>query len=546
VSSGWSAPVNGPLAPAPDWVRHNASRYPDLPALEVAETGAVTTWTALDRTVGLLAGHLRGYSGVTAGDRVAVLAENDVRFLTLQFACMRIGAVLVPLNWRLSALELRLLCSDAAPALVCHDETWAAAARDLAAACGAGVFGWDGNGPADDLALARMIDPVPDCTDRTLDMPTHILYTSGTTGLPKGAVATGSTLAWHTLNILIVDDVRGPGDKLLACLPLFHAGGLNTITNPMLMSGGCVIIMRRFEPNAVLRALADPAMAITHFVAVPTVMQTLLDHPDFRSVRFDALRNVQVGGGTVSDEMVDAWRTKGVDLQNHYGGTEMGPVIAAVPRSSVHRKRGSCGLPVMNTRVRIVGEHGEDVPVGDVGEVWLSGPSMSASYWRRDRAADDSFAGDWLRTGDAARRDDDGFLYLVDRYKEMYKSGGENVFPAEVEAVLREHARIHDVAVIGVPDPRWGEVGLAIVVTRDGAPITRAELAEVCTGKLAKFKHPHHSVTIDELPRNALGKVSRVELRDRYGNLPTEPTSSPPGGAEDPGLLRARTRQRDR
>jgi fatty-acyl-CoA synthase len=440
-----------------------------------------------------------------------------VWIFVLQFAAMRLGAVLVPLNWRLSPGELATLGADCSPALVVHDGTWAERARELGEKLGARTLGFGAPQDAADL-LASIPDarPVRGDGGRNLTDPTHILYTSGTTGVPKGVVITAENLAWQTLNVAEIDMVNGPGDRLLLPLPLFHAGGLNTLANPILMSGGCVSVLARFDAAQCLELLSDRDRGYTHFGSVPTMYQLMTELPAFAAAQFPAARHFQIAGGVATHWLLDAWSAKGIDLQTHYGGTEMGPAIAAMPKSWARAKAGSCGFPVRHTRLRLVSPEGVDVSVGEIGEVWISGPSVSPGYFQNPTATDASFEGEWFRTGDAGRLDQDGFLYLVDRYKDMYKSGGENVFPAEVERTLLEHPDIAEIVVIGVPDPKWGETGVALVVTRNDAVVTRDDVAAYCDGRLARYKIPSVVRTVDTLPRNATGKVVKTEIKAWY------------------------------
>jgi fatty-acyl-CoA synthase len=508
------------MTSAVDWVDYNARRYGVADALEDADTGAVTSWLELESRVAATVGVLRDRFAVHPGDRICVLADNSVWVFVLQFAAMRLGAVFVPLNWRLSLSELATLGADCSPVLIAHDVLWAERARELGAKIGARTVGFgapDGPADLDDLdALISDAVPVRDEGVRALSDPTHILYTSGTTGVPKGVVITAENLAWQTLNVAEVDVITGPGDRLLLPLPLFHAGGLNTLANPILMSGGCVSVLARFDPAQCLELLSDSARGYTHFGAVPTMYQLMTDLPAFATAQFTTARHFQIAGGVAGHWLLDAWTAKGIDLQTHYGGTEMGPAIAAMPRSSARAKAGSCGFPVRHTRLRLVSPEGGDVGVGEIGEIWISGPSVSPGYFENAAATAASFEGEWFRTGDAGRLDDDGFLFLVDRYKDMYKSGGENVFPAEVERTLLEHPDIAEIVVIGVPDPKWGETGVALIVTRNGAVVTRDDVAAYCDGQLARFKIPSVVRTVDALPRNVTGKVVKSEIKAWY------------------------------
>lgn len=503
-----------------DWVTYQARRVPDAPALESVDTGAVTTWRHLEERVARLADVLLRRCGVARGDRVALLSENDPRAFELQFACMRIGALLAPLNWRLAGPELEWLLHDAAPSLLVHDGAWQETAVKVAGSVGIPTMGWEcSDTPLDYEAALERAEPVRAMLHSTLETPTHILYTSGTTGRPKGALCTWSTLIWQTMNIMQVDVIGGVGSKQFNPLPLFHAGGLNVLANPLLLNGGCVAVSRRFDPELSLEVLGDPRRGITHFSGVPTIYQMMTELPGFGSADFSSLRHAQVAGGWAPASLPELLAEKGVTLQPHYGGTETGPAITAMPVAHAARKPGSTGQVVPYSQVRLVGQDGIDVPAGDVGEVWVSGPSITPGYWGRDRRTDDSFVGDWFRTGDAARVDEDGFYYLVDRLKDMYKSGGENVFPAEVERVLEQHPDVAEVAVIGVYDEKWGEVGRSIVVPRHGRSITLEELVAHCDPYLARYKIPKSIVVVDALPRNTTGKVDKRELRITYGTL---------------------------
>jgi fatty-acyl-CoA synthase len=519
---------------AVDWVAANAARYLHADALEDADTGRRISWQQLENEVARTAGALAANFGIAAGARVAVLADNDVRFFVLQFATMRLGAIMVPLNWRLSLAELTILCKDCAPTLLVHDATHRESALAITAQLGVPGVEWGDEGQFDEFV--RDAAALPDPALRTLTDPTHILYTSGTTGLPKGALVTAETLTWQTFNISDVDAVRGPGNRLLCPLPLFHAGGLNTLANPILIAGGCVSVLTRFDPAQCLELLGDPARGITHFGSVPTMYQMMSDLPAFGTADFSAIKHLQVAGGIASRSLLDTWAARGVHLQVHYGGTEMGPAITAMPREWVNAKVGSCGYPVPHTRVRIVTPEGTDAAVEEVGEVWIQGRSVTPGYFENPAATEASFVDGWFCTGDAARRDAEGFLYLVDRYKDMYKSGGENVFPAEVERILLEHPSIAEVTVIGVPDDKWGEVGVAVVVLRSGGVggggvggggigggIDTDEVARFCGDRLARYKLPKQVVVVGELPRNATGKIVKADLRNQYLSGALEP-----------------------
>ncbi len=504
---------------AHDWVAYSAAHRPDAPALRRAEDGSTTTWAELDDRVACAAGALRAL-GVGVGDRIALIAENDPRVFEIQFAAMRLGALFIPLNWRLTVHELAEIGRDANPLVLVHDDVWAEVA--VAVADQAGIprrLAWTVDAADDDefaTALAAST-PVPPRKDATHADPTHILYTSGTTGRPKGALCTHGTLVWQALNSAHTTGFSEPGCHHLNQMPLFHAGGLNVMANPILYFGGMVTTMRRFDPAAVLAAFVDTTPPVTHFAAIPLMYDAIAAQPGFAEASLSHLRRLVVAGAIGAPELFRTWSARGRALQPQYGGTEMGPMAFALDHEDRHQDKaeaGSAGMGAMHTEIRLVDSEGQDVPPGEVGEIWLRGPSVTVGYWGKSR--DDFFTDDWFRTGDAARRDADGYYYLAGRTKEMYKSGGENVYPAEVENVLSLHPAVADLAVVGVPDETWDEVGLAVVVAVAGTEPTLEDLVAFAGDRLARFKLPKRLVVVPELPRNVTGKVNRDALREQY------------------------------
>ena len=504
---------------ATDWVDHNARRYPDLPALESVDTGSTQNWAQTEYRVSRLAGVLADRLGVRRGDRVAVLATNDPRLLELQFACWRLGAVFVPLNWRLTPTELASLLTDAEPALLVHDARWADVTSALAGQVPALACWGTRDGPLDLDSALDGARACPASLDNFLDQPAQLLYTSGTTGQPKAAITTFGTLIWNALNIAGPARVTGEGDRHLAALPLFHAGGLNGITNPVLLGGGCVRTAASFEPERTLTLLGAPSSGITHFSGAPVMYLMMSRLPGFEGADFGRMRYGQLGGGYLEGELAGRYAERGVHLLPSYGATEMGPSVTSMTVSAAPHKIGSCGFPVQHTQLRLVDDDGQDVAAGEAGEVWVRGPSILPGYWRRDRNSDPSFSNGWFRSGDAMRMDSDGFCYITGRFKDMYKSGGENVFAAEVEDVLVGHPDIAEIGIIGVSDPKWGEVGRAVVVARPGTTVTPESIAAYGAAKLARFKLPHSVVCVEALERNSSGKVVKDTLRKKYGDV---------------------------
>jgi len=497
-----------------DWVAHHGSVRPDVIALASADTGERVSWAELERRVGLTAARLREH-GLQPGDRLAVVADNAPRAFVLQFAAMRAGVVMVPLNWRLAIEELCHQCADAAVAALTHDAHWAGPARQAAATAGVVRL----------LELERLTDPANDgLTPMAPQSPepdsiTHILYTSGTTGRPKGALVSHASMMWNAFNILTAVQVAAPGVHMLNPMPLFHAGGLNVLANPILMHGGRVTTLARWDPAAILAYIGDRANAVTHLTTAPSLLQGLVDDPAFATTDFSTMRKMVIGGGATNPNLLRAFAARGVELHPQYGGTETGPAALVLEEGIKRALTGTCGKPVMHTAVRIVDPDTlADVPDGVTGEIWLKGPAVTPGYWNLPN--EQHFVDGWFRTGDAARRDAGGYYYIAGRYKDMYKSGGENVYAAEVENVLVDLPEIDEVAIIGVPHTKWGEVGLAVVVAAPGAEVTLDGLRAACSGRIARYKQPQHLDLVEALPRNATGKVAKAELRDHYRAWP--------------------------
>jgi fatty-acyl-CoA synthase len=302
----------------------------------------------------------------------------------------------------------------------------------------------------------------------------------------------------------------------LTGLPLFHTGGLNCYTNPVLHAGGTVLIMRAFDPGLTLKLISDPAHGINVFFGVPSIYQFMTQHPSFETADFSRLIIGGVGGAPMPVPLLNVFEAHGVALQQGYGMTETSPAVLTLDREDAVRKAGSSGKPVLHTEVRIVRPDGTDAAVGELGELWVKGPNVTPGYWNRPEANRTSFTDGWLHTGDATRIDEDGFYYIVDRWKDMYISGGENVYPAEVENVLHQITAIAEAAVIGVPDPQWGEVGMAIVALKPGQSLSEAQILKHCAANLARFKCPRLIRFVDALPRNATGKIHKPSLRENF------------------------------
>jgi fatty-acyl-CoA synthase len=491
-----------------DWIAHHNLHRAHKPAIVDLHTDITFTYGDLHHRIDGLSAHLQSL-GVSRGDRVALLAHNGPEFFDLQFAGMRIGSIAVLLNWRLTVPELEFILTDSSPMVLIYSPEFQEAATELATRCGIAHLI-----PIDETYASIVSSGATPtaASDITHDDPSTIMYTSGTTGNPKGAIITHGMTFWNAVNLSPPARVT-PDTVQLVVLPLFHTGGLNCYANPVLHAGGRIVIMRTFEPGEALRIIGDKAMGITHFFGVPAPYQFMWQHPDFETTDLSRLQMAGVGGAPCALAIMEAWAERGINLAQGFGMTETSPASIFIDPDDALRKLGSTGKPLLHTEVRIVDEDGCDVGVDQVGELWTRGPNITPGYWNRPDATADAFVDGWLRTGDAARMDDEGFIYIVDRWKDMYISGGENVYPAEVENTVYQLPQIAEAAVVGVPDPKWGESGVAVVVLKDGAELDQATLIAHCVERLAKFKVPARMHVIDALPRNATGKVLKRELR---------------------------------
>jgi fatty-acyl-CoA synthase len=486
------------------WPQRRARAAAHRPAL--VDPDRTLSYGDLANRVDRLAEGLR-VRGVARGDRVAQLGVNAVSVLETFFAVWRLGAVVVPLNHRLAATEIAYMLGDAGAALLVVGPGSAELAAAADPACP--VL------PADDgfEEIAASGPPLETPPPVAPDDPAVLLYTSGTTGRPKAAVLSHGNLTWNTINQLADTDVAST-DRALTIAPLFHCVGLGQITLPTLLKGGSVEPLPRFDPGAVLARIG--AAGITSFAAVPTMLQMMVEHPDWASAELGSLHTVLYGGSPVQERVARAWLERGVRLQQGYGMTEASPGVCMVPRGGDPTRPVSVGVPHFFTDTAMLRDGARGPLPGEPAELLVRGPHVFAGYWGRpDESAAAFVDGDWFRTGDVLRVDDDGWADVVDRVKDVIISGGENIYPAEVEAVLVRRDEVADAAVVGVPDERWGEVGAAYVQVRAGQSFDEHAVRAHLETHLARYKIPKYLVAVEALPRNATGKVRRVELRER-------------------------------
>ena len=484
----------------PDLIAKRAQLAPNKAALEEVASGRTRTYAELDARAGRVAALLAARH-VREGDRVAILCRNRIDFFEILFGCAKLGAVLVPLNWRMPPAELDGLIADAEPILLFHGQEDAATAATLSDP--PALIDLDG----DYEALLAAAPPSPQRTRWPSGSTWYLLYTSGTTGRPKGVIYTYRMAVANYVNIGSCIDLRST-DTTVNFLPLFHTAGINLHALPVLIAGGRVLILEGFDAEALV-GLIEQGRLDTMF-AVPTVYQSLLDHPRFSAAPLARVRHWGCGGAPLPDVLVERYRGLGVRVCNGMGMTETGPTAFLVDPADAWDRIGSVGKPQLLCSVRIVDAAGREVPDGEVGDLQFAGPAVTPGYWRNEEATRAAFTADgWLRSGDLARRDSDGFYYIAGRRKEMFISGGENVYPAEVENVLCGHPAVADVAVLSEPDPKWGEVGRAFVQLANGARPDRGELDAYCRARLAPYKVPKSFEFVADFPRTSAGKIQK-------------------------------------
>jgi acyl-CoA synthetase (AMP-forming)/AMP-acid ligase II len=503
-----------------NWLERGERYFPDaLAVVDMAKGEAGRfTYRQLNQRANKVAHWLRAGVGVTRGDRVGMLALNGVEYLDAFFACAKLGAIFVPYNFRSHWRELVDLYRLTIPrALIFSDEFRenVAAIREASAPSvtyylhieGTGV---DGSALYETTLQAQSDTPV---SNESVDAEDTVclLFTGGTTGLPKAAQISYRMIAWNTLNTIVHELQRG--DVTITHTPMFHTGGLLVYTLPLLTLGGTVIIQHKWSPDEMLELIESER--VTMFFCVPTQYQLMLQSPRFASTSFRSVRFLTSGGAPLPVPVVRAYREQhGVVFKQGFGMTEFGPGIFSMGPEHAEKKAGSIGMPNYFVDARVVDDDNRPLSPNTVGELVLKGPSMCSGYWRNPKATREAVDADgWFHTGDLARVDDDGFYFIVDRKKDMFISGGENVYPVEIENVLYTHPAVALCAVIGAPDEKWGEVGCAYVVLKKETTATEAELLELCRSRLARYKVPKSVVFVESLPMSAAGKILKRELR---------------------------------
>ncbi|HWU46967.1 MAG TPA: long-chain fatty acid--CoA ligase [Humibacter sp.] len=497
------------------WVHKRRLKSPDKPAL-ISGDDDTLTYRELAEQVDRLSALLR-QQGVRKGDRVAYLGENSPEFLLTLFGAAQLGAVFVPVNTRLAAPEIEHVLRDCGARALIYDPVFATRLALALERLDVPVILHTGAGDDALPGLARLLDsagPAEIEVEVTLEDPAAIIYTSGTTGKAKGAVLTHGNLTWVSLNTLIDYDVVST-DVALMISPLFHVASLGMGALPVILKGGTIVLERGFEAGRALQLIEQ--YGVTMLSGVPTTFQLMADHPTWASTDLSTLAKLTCGGSAVPARILNAYEDRGLHFSQGYGMTETSPGATSLAPEMTSTKQGSVGLAHFFTRVRVVDRDGLIAPPGTVGEIEVCGPNVFCGYHGQPESTAATFTGDgWFRTGDLGYLDSDGYLYISDRMKDLIISGGENIYPAEVENLINDLEGVVAVAVIGVPDERWGEVPWAIVTERGGAHVDTASVRSFLDGKIARYKIPVRTIVVDELPRTASGKVRKAELRERW------------------------------
>jgi len=500
------------------WISHWAETAPNKPAIIFGDQQY--SYSSLASAIAKLAAVFKHEFGITEEDRIAYLGNNSPRVIEALFTCARTGAILVPLNWRLAVPELVKVLADAGAGLliVGEDQAGAAAAiieqldncRPVVAYQNFHSRNSHSESWPDLQTLQDQGEIVcADGKDRP-DKPVLILYTSGTTGWSKGVVLTQSTLLHSAQNSVAMHDLTAD-DRILAVLPMFHAGGLNIQTLPALYVGAAVILHPGFEPGAVLASIASDSPSLT--ALVPAQIKPLVAHSDWPETDMSHLRCMTTGSTFVPDSCIEPWIERGVAPLKVYGATETCAVAIHQTCANAEAIAGSVGLAAKHCQIRIVDNEGHDVMAGENGQILIKGPNVFKEYWHNSVATENALRGGWFHSGDIGYRRPDGVYVISDRKADLIISGGENIYPAELEAILDGHPEIAEAAVVGEPDERWGEVPVAVVVMKKNSQMNSDGVRALFKNRLARFKHPQRVMLVDELPRNAMGKIEKFELR---------------------------------
>lgn len=501
-----------------DILQRRADLSPERIALTCTITGRDITYAQWNQQAMQTANFLHAL-GIGKGDRVAVYATNSVEYLDVWMACGKIGAILQNLNWRLTPAELQVLIQDAAPKALIYSGDFADAVDDMRPHLGSvqHFIAFDDAMQIGDKPFAAREDHHADHlhVQMTLqpDDPWVICYTGGTTGLPKGAILTHANMTWNATNTVMSWGLDQT-DVAILNAPLFHTGGLNVFTLPLIHIGGRSIVCKTFDVDQVFDLATNGGATV--FFGVPTMFVMMQGHPRWSEADFSRLKIVISGGAPCPLPVFEKFWAKDVDFKTGYGLTEAGPNTFWLPPADVRRKPGAVGKPLLHVDVDVIDENGQTCATNEPGELVIRGPHVTPGYWNNPDATHKAIVNGWLHTGDLAICDDEGYYTIVGRLKDMIISGGENIYPAEIESVMHAHDRVAEAALIGIPDEKWGEVGLAVVVVKAGQALSDDDLVAFLSERLARYKVPRQVVFTDALPKTGPGKIDKKALIEQY------------------------------
>lgn len=491
-----------------DWLNKWAKYTPNRMFLREHQRDIQWSYYEFNERTNALATFLIDQYKINKGDRIAIYSKNKSEHVILFLACIKIGAMLVPLNFRLMPRELDILINDAEPKLFFYDEEFSSHIPKLSS-----------------LKKVSLVNPLTEITrflteDNinsefsqkdifTEDDPVMILYTAGTTGLSKGVIITHKMLFWNSINTGLRLDLHS-GDHTQSFAPFFHTGGWNVLFTPFLHHGASHTLLTQFDADLILQLMEKEKATI--LFGVPTMLQMMADSPYFDKVDLSSVRYAIVGGAPMPIPLINIWHKKGVFIRQGFGLTEVGPNCFSLHQDDAIRKKGSIGFPNFYIDAKIMRDGNTECKVNEVGELWLKSPVVTPGYWRNEKATNESITDGWFHTGDLVKQDEEGYFYVVDRKKNMFISGGENVFPAEIESFLYTNEKIKEVAVIGVDDEKWGEVGKAYIVLKENLSADENEIIDFCKGNLAKYKIPKYIEFLEELPKSEAGKIDKKKL----------------------------------
>jgi len=496
-----------------DWLTKRNLYTPDNEAVVDLSDNNRYTYKQLNRRANRLASVLQNEFRLNAGDRVAVLSKNCLEMIDLFFACGKLGVIMVPYNFRLPPPAIKELADDCTPALMVYGTEFKETAESLLQDDTVPeLLAVDGASKSIDKIVAGD-QPQPEIYSADAEDTAMILYTSGTTGKSKGAMISWRQIHWNSINTAISLELTS-ADSSIVNTPFYHTGGWHVLLTPLLHHGGKVVLQPEFDPAGCLEIIQNEKISI--FFGIPTMLRMMMEEDAFESTDFSRLRFTICGGEACPIPVIKIYRDHGVPIRQGYGLTEAGPNCYSLPAEDAIRKQGSVGFPNFHIDVKIVNSTGDEVEPGNVGELLMKGPHLFSGYWNNDEATRQALSNGWVRTGDLFRKDSDGYYYIAGRKKEMYISGGENVYPVQVENVIYDHPDVAQAAVISVPDDRWGETGCAFVVLHDGADQNEEELKTYCRNYLASFQCPGHVFFVDDLPLGHSGKVQKKVLPELY------------------------------